>query len=81
LTSNWRGIQAPNKLANKSMPNSGQSPLELSGNPVEVLAENMTAALVKSRAGMVLEASALCVVVGTSTCAENREGYKIVQSM
>jgi hypothetical protein len=41
----------------------------------------MAAALVKSRAGMVLEASALCVVVGTSTCAENREGYKIVQSM
>jgi hypothetical protein len=74
-------MQAPSKLANKSMPNSGQSPLEPSGNPVEVLADNMAAALVKSRAGMVLEASALCVVVGTSTCAENREGYKIVQSM
>jgi hypothetical protein len=41
----------------------------------------MAAALVKSRAGMVLEASPLCVVVDTSTCAEYREDYKIVQSM
>ena len=74
-------MQAHSKLAIKSMPNSGQSPLKLSENPVEVLTDNMAAALVKSRAGMVLEASALCVVVNTSTCAENREGYKIVQSM
>jgi hypothetical protein len=74
-------MQAPSKPANKSMPNSGQSPLELSGSPVEVLVNNMAAALVKSRAGMVLEASPLCVVVDTSTCAEYREDYKIVQSM
>jgi hypothetical protein len=74
-------MQAPSKLAIKSMPNSCKSPLNRSGDSVEVLLDNMAAALVKSRAGMVLEASALCVVVDTSTCAEYREDYKVVQSM
>jgi hypothetical protein len=74
-------MQALSKLAINSMPNSCKSPLNRSGDFVEVLVDNMAAALVKSRAGMVLEASPLCVVVNTSSCAENREGYKAVQSM
>jgi hypothetical protein len=72
LTNNWRGIQAPSKLAIKSRPISRQSPLKWLDDPAEVLVDNKARALLKNKAGMVWEASPLCAVLGASSCAENR---------
>jgi hypothetical protein len=59
------------------MPISRQSPFGLLGSPAEALVDNKATALLKNKAGMVLEASPLCTVVDASSSAENRQGGKL----